>query len=185
MCLNFEITQNSCKQIVIKDYSVYDLTKGNITNVKLFILVPGQTVPKINNIPFGGEIVLNSVNMGLSNSTNPLQDIIEGYYEFKIEVEQTLNNVKTVTKEEFCYFNTCVTDCIIDKQNLDALSKACCDDNDCSNKLSKNTKQTEILKLYREGLKSAASLCKKELAEELFKCLKSKISNLDDKCDCE
>jgi hypothetical protein len=184
MCLNFEIKQNSCKQIILKDYSVYDLSKGNITSVKLYILVPGQTVPKINNIPFGEEIVLNSVNMGLSNSTENLQDILEGYYEFKIEVTQTLNNNSTVSKKEFCYFNTCTTDCIIDKQTLDILSKACCDDNDCSNKLSANTKQIETLKLYREGLKAAASQCKREYADELFKCLKSKISNLDDKCDC-
>jgi hypothetical protein len=157
MCLNFEITQNSCKQIILKDYSTYDLSKGNITSVKLYILVPGQTKPKINNIPFGQEIVLNSLNMGLSKSTSSLQDIAEGYYEFKIEVEQT----------------------------LDILSKACCDDNDCSNKLSTNTKQIETLKLYREGLKSSAAQCKREYADELYKCLKTKISTLDDKCNCK
>jgi hypothetical protein len=185
MCLNFEITQNSCKQIILKDYSTYNLSKGNITSVKLYILVPGQTKPKINNIPFGQEIVLNSLNMGLSKSTSSLQDIAEGYYEFKIEVEQTLNGKKTVTKEEFCYFNTCTLDCTIDKQTLDILSKVCCDDNDCSNKLSANTKQIETLKLYREGLKSSAAQCKREYADELYKCLKTKISTLDDKCNCK
>lgn len=185
MCLNFEIIQNSCKQIILKDYSTYDLTKGNITSVKLYILVPGQTESKVLQIPFKEDVVLNSLNMGLSKSTNSLQDIAEGYYEFKIEVEQTLNTVKNTLKEEFCYFNSCNLDCQISNLTLDLLSKKCCDDLECSNKLSSNTKQIETLKLYREGLKSTANMCKREYADELYECLKTKLGNTNDKCNCK
>lgn len=188
MNLHLEFNQNSCKYITLSNLSEYDLSLGNIVSTYVNVLVPGQTVAKKILVPFEGDLVLNAKNLGIqTNLSNYLQDITEGYYSFTLVVEQQLNpnSPKVSNSETFCYFNTCQLDCTIDQKTLELLQNKCCNENDCTGKLSKETKDIDTLRLYREGLKSAANYCKKETAMEIFSCLTEKLNMLNIDCGCK
>lgn len=188
MQLHLEFSQHSCKYIYVNNTSEYDLTLGNIVSTYVNVLTPGQTIAKKILIPFEGQLTLNAKNLGQqTNLSKYLQDILEGYYTLELVVEQQVdpNSPLVINKETFCYFNTCQLDCAIDKKTLELLQNKCCNENDCTGKLRQETKDIETLKLYREGLKSSANLCKKETATEIYKCLQYKLGVLDIDCGCK
>jgi hypothetical protein len=188
MQLLLEFSQNSCKNIYLNNLSEYDLSLGAIKSTYINVLTPGQTIPVKILIPTQGQIVLNAKNMGIQKNLSVyLQDLTEGYYQFDFTVEQQIapNSEITINTETFCYFNTCHLDCTIDQKTLDLLESKCCSYNDCTGTLSKETQDIETLKLYREGLKSATSLCKKETATEIYKCLQYKLDLLNIDCGCK
>ena len=188
MNLNLEFSQHSCKYIYVNNTSEYDLTLGNIVSTYVNVLTPGQTETIKLLIPFEGQLTLNAKNLGQqTNLSKYLQDILEGYYTLELVVEQQIdvNSPIVINKETFCYFNTCQLDCTIDKRTLELLQNKCCNENDCTGKLRQETKDIETLKLYREGLKSSASLCKKETATEIYECLQYKLEVLNIDCGCK
>jgi hypothetical protein len=187
MQLLLEISQSTCKYIYVNNASEYDLDLGRITSTYINVLVPGQTQTKKVLIPFEGQLTLNAKNIGQQkNLSKYLQDISEGYYTFELVVEQQLtpNSPIVTNKQTFCYFNTCKIDCTIDKKTLEFLQNKCCNEDDCSGKSAKELQTLETLKLYREGLKSAASLCKKETVDEIYSCLQYKLETLSIDCGC-
>jgi hypothetical protein len=188
MNLNLEFSQHSCKYIYVNNTSEYDLTLGAIKTTYINVLNPGQTTTIQLLIPFEGQLTLNAKNLGQqTNISAPLQDIAEGYYTLELVVEQQVDpNSPIITNSEtFCYYNTCQLDCTIDRKTLELLQNNCCNENDCTGKLTQQTRDIETLKLYREGLKSAASLCKKETATEINACLQYKLGVLNIDCGCK
>jgi hypothetical protein len=161
---------------------------GNIIETYILATVPGQTNSVKISLPFSGQVTLNAKNLGIQKNLSAyLQDLTEGYYEFEFVVTQQVdpNAPITESKETFCYVNTCQLDCTIDKKTLELLQNKCCNENDCTGKLTQETKDIETLKLYREGLKSSASLCKKETAMEIYQCLQYKLGVLNIDCGCK
>jgi hypothetical protein len=188
MNLNLEFSQHSCKYIYVNNTSEYDLTLGAVKTTYIKVLSPGQTETIQLSIPFEGQLTLNAKNLGQQTDLNALlQDILEGYYTIELVVTQQLNNSSPIvtSSETFCYYNTCQLDCTIDKKTLEFLQNKCCNEQDCTGKLRQETKDIETLKLYREGLKSSASLCKKETATEIHECLQYKLGVLNIDCGCK
>ena len=186
MCILIEILQNSCKKLSIQDYSEYDLTKGVITTSVLKVKSPGQT--KWVDLVFkdSGVTLIDNKILGIQRLINEtLSDLSEGFYEFVIEVTQVKDGITTFSTQNFCYFNSCSIDCKIDQLQLDILAEKCCEDNDCKGKLSDSYKLLEDLKLYREGIKASAELCKKETVTDLYKCLKLKLETQNVDCKCK
>ena len=186
MCILIEILQNSCKKISIQDFSEYDLSKGSIISSIIKIKSPGQEKWKSISFVNGGITIIDNKILGIQKNINEsLSDLLEGFYEFKILVTQSLNGIETLTEEVYCYFNSCNIDCKIDQLKLEILSNKCCDNLNCNDKLSDSYKLLETLKLYRDGIKSSAELCKKETVSDLYKCLKSKLELDNVKCKCK
>lgn len=186
MCLLIEILQNSCKKITIQDFSEYDLTKGKIISSIIKVKSPGQEKWKTISFITGGTTLIDNKILEIQkNLSDTISDLLEGYYEFKITVIQSLNGVETINTETFCYFNSCNIDCKIDQLKLDILSNKCCEDLECQGKLSSSYSLLETLKLYRDGIKASAELCKKQTVLDLYKCLKSKLEIEDVNCKCK
>lgn len=188
MQLLLEFSQFSCKYIYLNNVSEYDLSLGSIVETYVLATVPGQTSAIKISIPFQGQVTLNAKNLGIQKNLSAyLQDLTEGYYEFEFVVTQQTNpNAPiTETKELFCYVNTCQLDCTIDKKTLDLLQNKCCNEDDCTGKLNQQTQSIETLKLYREGLKSAGNVCKKETAMEIQNCIKYMLELEPYDCKCK
>jgi hypothetical protein len=187
MQLLLEFSQFSCKYIYLNNVSEYDLSLGNIIETYILATVPGQTNSVKISLPFSGQVTLNAKNLGIQKNLSAyLQDLTEGYYEFEFVVTQQVDPDAPITesKETFCYVNTCQLDCTIDKKTLDLLQNKCCNEDDCTGKLNQQTQTIETLRLYREGLKSAGSVCKKETAAEIQACIKYLLELEPYDCKC-
>lgn len=188
MQLHLEFSQFSCKYINLTNLSEYDLSLGNIKEIYVLATVPGQTTSVKITVPFEGQITLNAKNLGIQKNLSAyLQDLTEGYYEFELVVKQQVDPNAPITEssELFCYVNTCQLDCTIDKKTLDLLQNKCCNEDDCTGKLNKETQSIETLRLYREGLKSAGNVCKKETATEIQNCIKYMLELEPYDCKCK